>query len=44
MFLITIGLALAHNTPINPLIGEGGYPDCVNSLSPEILATQVSVC
>ena len=39
---VYVALALAHNAlPINPLIGEGGFPDCVNSLSPEVLATQV---
>ena len=38
-----VAVALAHETPINPLIGEGGFPDCVNSLGPEILATQVGV-
>lgn len=33
--VLLVASVLAHNVPINPLLGEGGYPDCVNSASPE---------
>lgn len=38
--VLLVASVLAHNVPINPLLGEGGYPDCVNSASPEVLASQ----
>jgi len=36
-----LAAALAHDgSPVNPLLGEGGFPDCVQSLPPHVVATQ----